>query len=292
MLEAGRHQQADARPLALDQRVGAERGRVAHRIHLRQQRGYANLELLARIGERLVEAERQVVVCRERLALDVPVVPDDEAVGEGAADIHGYAFHGKYHGVFAPRVECADARVAAGLSKRQMPAAAAFGALPAILPLRAQSVDVELNIVQRWMPRRQVLGFDHRAALRAVVLEDPAPGRIRRIGALVFRGIEQWLVDLARIAVVDQKAALVVFARVAQLPIAASAFPALGIKVDAQVFRDGHFHVLTPFNFVSRKSPELESSKRQPASMRDVKNASSTTIGPSPEAPPASSAAL
>jgi hypothetical protein len=93
-LEAGGHQRADARALALDQRIGAERGRVTHRIHLRQQRSDFDFQLFAGIGQRLVEAEREVVMRGQRLALDVAIAPADEAIGEGAADVYGNSFHG------------------------------------------------------------------------------------------------------------------------------------------------------------------------------------------------------
>src|SRR5207253_5870743 len=89
-------------------------------------------------------------------------------------------------------------------------------------------------------------GLEHRPALRAVVLEDPAPGRIGRIGPLVFRRVEQRLVDLARVAVVDQQAALVVFARGAEDLVAAPALPFLGVEVDAQIFGDENLQRSSP----------------------------------------------
>ncbi len=92
-LEARGGEQADARTLALDQRVGAERGGVAHRIHLGQHQLDFEAELAAGILQRRHETGRQVVVGGERLALGAALAPDQKAVGEGPADIDADPLH-------------------------------------------------------------------------------------------------------------------------------------------------------------------------------------------------------
>ena len=84
---------AHLRALALDERVGAQRGRVAHRVDLRQDGAPVEFGPFAGQVERLVETQCEVVVGGQRLRLDVLVVPDEEAVGEGAADVDGNSFH-------------------------------------------------------------------------------------------------------------------------------------------------------------------------------------------------------
>ena len=92
-LEPRRHQRADARALALDQRIGAERRRVAHRIDAAQHVADRLAQLGAARGQRPVEAEREIMVGGQRLAADADTVPDDEGVGERAADIDRDAAH-------------------------------------------------------------------------------------------------------------------------------------------------------------------------------------------------------
>lgn len=92
-LEAGGDEHADARAFALDQRVGAERGGVADGIHRSKEVGHLDAELLAGVGERGVEAERQIMMCRESLACHLLALPGDKAVGESAADVNGNAIH-------------------------------------------------------------------------------------------------------------------------------------------------------------------------------------------------------
>ena len=77
----------------LDQRVRAQSGRVPYRVNLSQHVVAPQAQGEAGVIERLVEAQGQVVVGGERLGLDVAAVPRYEAVGEGAADVNGYAFH-------------------------------------------------------------------------------------------------------------------------------------------------------------------------------------------------------
>ena len=91
--ETGRGEQADLGPLELDQRVGAERGGVTHRVDRRQQFGALDADLGTGSIERLVKTQRQVMFGGQRLGFNVVVVPDHETVGEGAADIYGYSFH-------------------------------------------------------------------------------------------------------------------------------------------------------------------------------------------------------
>ena len=49
----------------------------------------------------------------------------------------------------------------------------------AVLPLRLERVDIELDVPDGRMTWRQVFSLDHRATARAVVLEDPAPVGMR-----------------------------------------------------------------------------------------------------------------
>lgn len=92
-LVAGGDQHSDLRALMLDQRIGAERGGVTHGIDLGENVVQVDAERIAGFAERLVEAHGEIVMRRERLGLDVFLVPDDEAVGERATDIDGNAFH-------------------------------------------------------------------------------------------------------------------------------------------------------------------------------------------------------
>jgi hypothetical protein len=96
-VEAGRDQQADARPAPLDERVGAERGGIAHRIDPRQQLTLADAELSDRELQRFVETGGEVVMGGERLGLHVAPGPGHEAVGEGAADVDRHAIHVTAH---------------------------------------------------------------------------------------------------------------------------------------------------------------------------------------------------
>src|SRR5581483_10465425 len=214
---------------------------------------YLELELLAGIRQRFVEAERKIVVRRERLALCVALVPRDEAVGERPADVHGYTLH-----------------VATSMTS-------------AITPLRFERIDIQLDIVQRRVTWGQIFHLHQCAALRAVVFEDPAPLRIGRIGAGITGRIQQRLVDLARIAVVNEQPTLVIVARVDQHPLAAAAFPLLGLEIDAQILGDLYLHFgLTCAARRRRTSPAELRSKVQPSSTRAVKYGSSSTTGPLP----------
>src|SRR3546814_8034033 len=65
--------------------------------------------------------------------------------------------------------------------QREIGADGRLGDFLAIFPLQLECIDIEFDVVHGRMPRRQVFGLDQRAALRAVVFEDAAPGRVRRI---------------------------------------------------------------------------------------------------------------
>src|SRR3546814_16127262 len=62
------------------------------------------------------------------------------------------------------------------------------------------------------------------------------------IGQRVLHRVQQRLVDLARIAVIDQQTALVIVARRNQCRVAMAALPLFAIEIDAQVFGDQYFH--------------------------------------------------
>src|ERR1700745_3022597 len=154
-------------------------------------------------------------------------------------------------------------------------------------PLGPQRVDVDLHVVGRRVARRQVLGLDLRSAARAVELQDPAPGRVRGEGELVAAGSDQGAVGLAGIAIVDQRAFLVVAARRAEVVAAAPAAPPLGFQVDLEILghRDAHHGAHYWPLSVSRRSPAAVVSNCQPAGTRMVKNGPSITAGPCPCAP-------
>ena len=100
-LETRGDDRSDLRALALDQRVGAQRGRVPDRVDLGEHVAALQPELGAGLVQGLVEALGQVVVGGERLGLDVVAVPGEEAVGERAADVDGDALH-----VWSPYRQC------------------------------------------------------------------------------------------------------------------------------------------------------------------------------------------
>ena len=52
-------------------------------------------------------------------------------------------------------------------------------------PLLLQRIDVKFDVMQWWMPRRQVFGFQHCSALRAVVLENTTPRWVRRVRSCI-----------------------------------------------------------------------------------------------------------
>src|SRR5271165_2578056 len=251
-LESGRHERTDARTLAFDQRVRSERRRVAHRVHLRQQGGRLQTKLFARVHQRVVEALCKVVMRGQRLAFDIVVVPDDETVGKSAADIHRDSFHGR-PSVLVSRLRVQRAPVL-DLLQRQVRTDLRLQHFLAVLPLQLERIDIELDVVQRRMTRRQVFGLDHGSASRAIILEDAAPRRVGRIGALVLCWIQQGFMDLAGITVVDQETAFVVAARGSVRPAAAPAFPLLGFEIDAQVFSDEDFHERSLS--ITRETPE------------------------------------
>src|SRR5207302_1568346 len=154
-------------------------------------------------------------------------------------------------------------------------------------PLRLERVDVDLHVVDRRGAGRRVLGLDLGTAARAVVLQDPAPGRVGSKRELVAPGVDQRAVDLDRIAVVDQRALLVVPAGRAEVLRAPPASPPLGFQVDLQVLghRDAHRRVHRSPLSVSRRSSAAVVSNCQPSGTRMVKNGPSITAGPDPRAP-------
>ena len=78
---------------ALDERVRPEGGRIANGVDAGENLFAIEVCAAACEVEGLVEAQGEVVMSRQRLGLDVLVVPDEEAIGEGAADVDGDAFH-------------------------------------------------------------------------------------------------------------------------------------------------------------------------------------------------------
>ena len=173
----------------------------------------------------------------ESLGLDVLAVPGEEAVGEGAADVDGDPFHGR-----CLRVLSATWPVFTGTSRPSgitcAPGRAAHCALSA--------VDVDLHVERRRMAGRQVLRLDQRAAARAVVLQDPAPRRVRRERELVAVRVDERPVDLARVAVVDERALLVVASGDAEVVLAAAAQPPFGVQVDLEVLGHRNTHHVAP----------------------------------------------
>ena len=131
-------------------------------------------------------------------------------------------------------------------------------------------------------PGRQVLGLDHRAAARAVELEDPAPRRVGRERELVPGRVDQRPVDLARVAVVDQRALLVVppgrcrgrgrsaGTTSARLSRSISRYSVIGTRIT----------VLLWSSVSAGRRPRWSRTASRPGS-RIVKNGPSTTAGPS-----------
>ncbi|MPM00211.1 hypothetical protein SDC9_46434 [bioreactor metagenome] len=252
-------QHADLRALVLDQRIGAERGGIAHRVHLLQDVLEFKIENLAGLAQRLVEPHREVVVRGQCLGLDIAPTPDDEAVGEGAADINGNAFHalslcigsgGCPPPAAGPGNGCAP-RARRGGRRRSMGVAAPGhhggagvrqhrGA--ALGPLRLQRGHIDLHVPQRRVTRGGVFRLDLGAAFRAAELEDAHPVRIGREGVAVLRRVDHRRMDLARVAVVHQQPFLVIARSRRDHVIADAAFPLLGFEVDAQVLGHRHFH--------------------------------------------------
>src|SRR3546814_3112337 len=69
-------------------------GRIANRINLRQQFPLADAKFEACRVQRFIETKREILMRGQRLAFDIALIPSDETIGEGAADIYGNAFHG------------------------------------------------------------------------------------------------------------------------------------------------------------------------------------------------------
>src|ERR1700754_3760360 len=87
--------------------------------------------------------------------------------------------------------------------------------------------------------RREVLRLDLREAARAVELDDPHPVRVGRERVL---RVDQRLMDLARVALVDLAAVLVVLARRAEIVRADTAGPALAVELEVEVLRHPDLH--------------------------------------------------
>src|SRR5664280_1551309 len=86
-------QSRDPGAFALDQGVGSQGGGITDRVDLTQGRIAIHPGLLAGTIQGLVEPERQVVVGGQCLGLDIEIVPNEETIAEGAADVNGDAFH-------------------------------------------------------------------------------------------------------------------------------------------------------------------------------------------------------
>src|SRR5450631_3795952 len=101
----------------------------------------------------------------------------------------------------------------------------------ALGPLVAQCVDVPEHVHGWRVARRHVLGLDLGGAARAVELEDAAVVRVRGEGELVPFRVNDRLVDLAGVAVVDERALLVVAVGIAKVVLAHPAHPPFGVQV-------------------------------------------------------------
>ena len=87
VLKALRYQQAEFRPLALDQPVHRQRGRVADDRRRRRAAVGRDPEPGRGLLDRLVHPDREIVCGRSRLAPDAPGAVRYVAVGERAADV-------------------------------------------------------------------------------------------------------------------------------------------------------------------------------------------------------------
>src|SRR5215210_801863 len=106
-----------------------------------------------------------------------------------------------------------------------------------------QLIYIDLDVVRDRVPRRQVLRLDLGAAPGTVELDDAHPLGIRGEGVLA---LDEGLVDLARVALVDEAALLVVAAGRAEAVPAHVAVPALVREVEVQILRyTKPFHLLT-----------------------------------------------
>src|ERR1035437_9042453 len=159
----------------------------------------------------------------------------------------------------------------------------------ALLPLGAQGLDIKEHVHCRRMARRYVFGLDLGGAAGAVELEDAAVVRVRGEGELVTLRIDDRLVNLARVAVVDERALLVVAVGIAKVVLTHPADPLLGVQVDEQVLGHRNSHGRIAFRelrdrgqwmSVSMRSPAAVTSNFQPSSTRAVKKDPSTMDGP------------
>ena len=101
--------------------------------------------------------------------------------------------------------------------------------------LGLERVDVELDVVRERVSGRQILRLDQRDAAGTVELHDPAP---LWIGRETILALDDRRVYLARVALGDQTAALVVLARAPEVVTAAVAGPALRLGIEVEVLGD------------------------------------------------------
>ncbi|MPL89786.1 hypothetical protein SDC9_35828 [bioreactor metagenome] len=88
VLEARGGDQPEARPLALDQRVGADRGGIAQRLDLAEEAVRRQTGALAELAQAADQADRQVVMGGGRFGGDQRAIFGDGAqIGKGAADV-------------------------------------------------------------------------------------------------------------------------------------------------------------------------------------------------------------
>ena len=85
------------------------------------------------------------------------------------------------------------------------------------------------------MARRQIFGFDLRAASGAIKFDDAHP---ERVGRETERAGHYGWMDFARIAVVEEAALLIIFAGRAELAVAAIAEPLLVVEFKIEIFGD------------------------------------------------------
>src|SRR5262245_59537843 len=128
-----------------------------------------------------------------------------------------------------------------------------------------QVVDVELDVVRRRVPGRQVFGLDLRPATGTIVLEDPTPPGVRREREAILLVVEDRPMDLLRLAVVDEQPALVVLASRAEILLTAPATPALFAELDLEILGDDDdAHDESPIaKSEGRSSPTPRSSRRE-----------------------------
>src|SRR4051794_14376062 len=135
------------------------------------------------------------------------------------------------------------------------------------------------------MPGRQVLGLDLGEAARTVELDDPHPVRVGRERVL---RVDQRLVDLARIALIDLAAVLVVLARRAEVVAAYAAVPTLVVELEVEVLRDADARHHSPSRYrIALPWPSMRTP--QPAGIAQLLVSDSRRAGPVADVPGARS---